>query len=500
MTEDNNNNTRKPHNYWEEATPAQREEWTKRMQREEEEKDNMSFHAAEVKRLEDLGKDYRDFDKPAKTEFTGGNGEDNGEAKGKDPIVKTITEDILNRYRFVTIEESREILFYDNGVYTQGGEVVIEKTAESLYGYKVANRYLAEIKGHIMRKTYHKREELDSDINLINLKNGLYNIETGEFKEHDPNYLSITQKPIIYNPTAKPKRFGKYLYQVLYSTEVRTAIELMAYTLHKDNPFEIITKLFGYGANGKGVFTGLLTAIHGSRNVSNVPLSSMLKNRFALSDLENKYVNIDTELTSTTIHDTTVLKKLTGRQPVRIERKNQRAYDTVLYAKLLFSANKIPETEDESDAYFRREIIISFPNRFEGDNQDPNLQKKLTTEEELSGIFNVLVKALRTVLRNEGIFVNEKTIEQRRERHQLAVNPIQYFLEDAIDIESTESDETPKDTLYEAYTRFCNRHKLAVESKDNLGRILKSHRYKFHDDREGSGKRRRLWIGVRLAS
>jgi putative DNA primase/helicase len=140
-----------------------------------------------------------------------------------------------------------------------------------------------------MRKTYHKREELDSDINLINLKNGLYNIETGEFKEHDPNYLSITQKPIIYNPTAKPKRFGKYLYQVLYSTEVRTAIELMAYTLHKDNPFEIITKLFGYGANGKGAFTGLLTAIHGSRNVSNVPLSSMLKNRFALSDLENKH-------------------------------------------------------------------------------------------------------------------------------------------------------------------------------------------------------------------
>ena len=414
-------------------------------------------------------------------------------------IIKTITEDILNRYRFITIEESGEILVYDNGVYAQGGEVVIEKTAESLYSYKVANRYLAEIKGHIMRKTYHKREEHDSDINLINLKNGLYNIETGEFKEHNPNYLSITQKPIIYDPTAKPKRFGKYLYQVLYSTEVRTAIELMAYTLYKDNPFEIITKLFGYGANGKGVFTGLLTAIHGPRNVSNVPLSSMLKNRFALSDLENKYVNIDTELTSTTIHDTTVLKKLTGRQPVRIERKNQRAYDTVLYAKLLFSANKIPETEDDSDAYFRREIIISFPDRFEGNNQDPNLQKKLTTEEELSGIFNVLVKALRTVLRNEGIFVNERTIEQRRERHQLAVNPIQYFLEDANDPESTESDETPKDAFYEAYTRFCNRHKLAVESKENLGRILKK-QYRFQEDRETSskGKRKRFWKGIRL--
>jgi putative DNA primase/helicase len=194
-----------------------------------------------------------------------------------------------------------------------------------------------------MRVTYHKQAELDSDANIINLKNGLYNIETGEFKEHTPDYLSITQKPIIYNPSARPKLFGSFLGQVLYPSEIRTAVEVMAYSLYKDNPFEIIVKLFGYGANGKSVFTGLLTALHGSKNVSNVPLSSMIKNRFALSDLENKYVNIDTELPSTTIHDSTILKKVTGRQPIRVERKNQNAYDVTLYLKLFFSANKIPE-------------------------------------------------------------------------------------------------------------------------------------------------------------
>lgn len=434
-----------------------------------------------------------------KANETLGNGQPESKPKN-DTIVKTITEDILNRYRFITIEESREILVYEEGVYTQGGEVIIEKTSESLYGYKVANRYLTEIKGHIMRKTYQKREELDSDINIINLKNGLYNIETGEFKEHTPDYLSITQKPIVYNPATRPKLFGKFLQQVLYSTEIRSAIELMAYTLYKDNPFEIIAKLFGYGANGKSVFTGLLTALHGTKNISNVPLSSMLKNRFALSDLENKYVNIDTELSSTTIHDTTVLKKLTGRQPVRIERKNQRAYDTTLYAKLFFSANKIPETEDGSDAYFRRETIIGFPNRFEdGNGADPDLLKKLSTEDELSGIFNVLIIALRTLLRNGSIFVHEKTIEQRRQRHELAVNPLKYFISDALAEDSIESDKTPKDTFYEAYIRFCNGHKLAVESKENLGRTLKN-KFGFQEGRDSSTERRRFWKGVKLAA
>jgi Family of unknown function (DUF5906)/D5 N terminal like/Bifunctional DNA primase/polymerase, N-terminal len=247
-------------------------------------------------------------------------------------IIRAATETILTQHRFLTIEESKEILYYDGGVYITGGEILIEKAAEWLFGYKLANRHLAEIKGHIMRVTYHKQAELDSDVNIINLKNGLYNLETGEFKEHTPDYLSINQKPVVYNIAARPKLFGRFLGQVLYPSEVRTAVELIAYSLYKDNPFEIIVKLFGYGANGKSVFTGLLTALHGPKNISNVPLSSMLKNSFALSDLENKYVNIDTELPSTTIHETTILKKVTGRQPVRIERKNQRAYDITLYS------------------------------------------------------------------------------------------------------------------------------------------------------------------------
>jgi putative DNA primase/helicase len=148
----------------------------------------------------------------------------------------------------------------------------------------------------------------------------LYNILTGEFKEHSPDYLSVNQKPIKYDPKAKAKLFREYLQQVLYPTEIRTAVELMAYTFLRDNKYEIVTILFGYGANGKSVFTGLLTALHGPRNVSNVPLSSMIKNTFALSDLENKDVNIDTELSSATIQDSAILKKLTGRQPIRIRR------------------------------------------------------------------------------------------------------------------------------------------------------------------------------------
>jgi putative DNA primase/helicase len=412
-------------------------------------------------------------------------------------LVEQASEDIMNKHRFLTVEESKEIWVYRDGVYVPGGEILVEKEAERMYRYHLANKHLSEIKGHIMRSTYRTHDEIDSDLDIINMKNGLYNIRTGEFKEHSPDYLSINQIPIIYNPKAKPKMFGKFLREVLYPSEIRTAIELIAYTFYPDNPFEIITILFGYGANGKNVFTGLLTALHGAKRISNVPLSSMLEDRFALSDLEGKSVNIDTELTNTTIRDTSILKKLTGRQPMRIQRKNQRAYDVRLYAKLYFNANRIPATCDDSDAFFRRKIILGFPNKFEGKKDDPDLIKKLTTDEELSGVFNVLMVALRTVLNNNGVFTKEKTIEQRRERYTLAVDPIEAFLNDAVAEDSVELDAVTKESFYQAYLRFCDEHKLAVQSKESLGKNLKK-MHKFEEGRESSGERRTIWKGIKL--
>jgi P4 family phage/plasmid primase-like protien len=318
-------------------------------------------------------------------------------------IIEEASKAILRKHRILTVEESKEILYYHNGVYVNG-DILIEREAEATFYYQLSTKAIAEIKGHIMRQTYHKRSEFDSNLYIINLKNRLYNILTGESKPHTPDYFSISQKPILYDTKAKSRLFGKYLNEILYPAENRTAVEIMAYTFHRDNPFEIISILFGYGANGKSVFTGLLTCLHGIKNVSNVPLNAIIKNPFALSDLENKDVNIDTELSSATIHDTAILKKLTGRQPVRIERKNQRAYDVALHAKLFFSANKIPQTADESDAYFRRNVVISFPNKFDEDKADPDLLGKLTTDEEMFWNIQRLNDRLKTDIKQQSNF------------------------------------------------------------------------------------------------
>ncbi|HET7642254.1 MAG TPA: DUF5906 domain-containing protein, partial [Nitrososphaeraceae archaeon] len=80
------------------------------------------------------------------------------------------------------------------------------------------------------------------------------------------------------------------------------------------NIFEYYFILIGIGANGKSVFVGILTYLHGKKNVSNVSLKSIGDDRFALFDMVGKDVNMDTELSNANIKDISNLKKLTGIQ------------------------------------------------------------------------------------------------------------------------------------------------------------------------------------------
>ena len=80
--------------------------------------------------------------------------------------------------------------------------------------------------------------------------------------------------------------------------------------------------------------------------------------------------------------------------------------------------------------------MVGFPNSFqevenpsEGIRKlDPDLISKLTTSEELSALFNLLMFALRGVLKKKKISINEKTIQERREKYEIATNPIDVFI------------------------------------------------------------------------
>jgi hypothetical protein len=88
-------------------------------------------------------------------------------------------------------------------------------------------------------------------------------------------------------------------------------------------------------------------------------------------------------------------------------------------------------------------------------------------------------------------------LKDHREKYEMAVNPVNAFLDTAVEEGTVDSDMMTKAAFHEAFKYFCNKYKLAVMSMIQFGKAIKETK-KFQEDRETTGKRRTVWTGIRL--
>ena len=69
---------------------------------------------------------------------------------------------------------------------------------------------------------------------------------------------------------------------------------------------------------------------------------------------------------------------LVSGDTIRAQKKHSQPFDFKNVSKQIFSANEIPESEDQSYAYFKRWIILLSDRVFQGEDKDTNLIEKLT--------------------------------------------------------------------------------------------------------------------------
>ncbi len=412
-------------------------------------------------------------------------------------LIENGTEFLMANDTYKTIEETNDIIFYNKnkGVYEYGGEVIIGKELEKKYGFQLTTGIVNEIRDHIIRKTGVTKDKFDSDLDIINVENELLNIKTGERLPHTPDYLSLNQIPIRYDPEAKALKFEKFLSEVLHPEQIQTAKEIIAYTFIRKNIFQYWFVLIGNGGNGKNVFIGIVQGLHGRQNHSSVPLTHLgnPNHRFALSQLENKNINVDTELSPKSYNDLSTLKKLTDPQPITVERKGKDLFDVELWAKQFLCCNKLPQSSDDSDARFRREILLAFPYQFveekdEEQNDDPNiriadpflLDKIINDKDEMSGILNIVIESLKSIYENKKIYSNS-TINQRRVRAELIADPVKAFYNENCKVPSDPAEFETKDNLYNKFKDFCIRKNSYITKKKNFFYQLS----REHDANEG---------------
>lgn len=404
-----------------------------------------------------------------------------------------IAKDIISSMHLITIIDNEEILYYEDGIYKHSGSKKVKEVLMRFMGKYLKKYHISEIIMQIQGRTYISRDNINTDANLIHMNNGIYNLESGELNDFDPMIYATNKIPVDYDSNATCPKVETFLSDVLTEEDKKIIYELFGYVLFRGYPFQYAFMFIGGGSNGKSVLINLFKAFVGKNNVSNISLQDIGGDRFAGSELFDKMVNLYPDLSDEGLKSTGVFKALTGGDGIDVQRKFQTRFHLVNQAKLIFSCNKLPKTSDDTDAFFRRWIITNFPNKFTGKNADRFLIDKLTTPDELSGLFNCAVNELSRIIK-EGDFSHSETTEKTKERYIRLSNPLRAFILDCIDAEPEGC--ITKEYFYIAYRKYCVSEGVIPQGKRAIGTALPGFMDVMESKVTTEYGRKEAWMGI----
>ena len=386
-------------------------------------------------------------------------------------VPKLLAEELMREHHFITMKDTDVVYVFNDGFYQPYGEILIKQQCKARLGKEYRKNRAEEVIDYIKVSTYINRKE--EPPNLIPLANGVLDINTMELKPYNPDHMFFNKIPVKYDPKADCPNIKRFLNEVTATKEdIDILLEVIGFCLYREYVIAKALMLVGGGSNGKSTFLNLLKAFLGKENVSGRSLQELEENRFAKADLHHKLANIYADLPDKALWRTGTFKMLTGRDLITAERKFQHSFTFENYAKLLFSANKVPEAYDDSDAFFRRWLIIVFPNQFINEKADPYILQKLTTPEELSGLLNLVLPALKRLL-EKGQFSYSRTTEEIREDYTRKSSPIAAFVMDCLEVDSDAF--IIKQDLYNAFAVYCRERKIPCVTKDTFFKNLPQH-------------------------
>ncbi len=406
---------------------------------------------------------------------------------------------LMDKYTFKTPEDSKIVHVYCNGFYSNA-KLLIEIEAQKMMdenGDKVSNGFIDEIIGTIKRKTSLSRDEADKHKHLISLKNGLFDIKNYELIPHSKDVFITYQIPVNYDPKKDCPNIEKFLSEIVSKEDIDTLIDIVAYSLYKGYPFKVFFILLGEHDTGKSTFLNLLTRFLGSDNISAIPIQD-LQHRFRSVGLVDKLANVVADLPTKAIKDVGLINSLTGNDWIGAEYKYGDPFQFKNYAKLIFSANKLPWISPYTDdAFYERIKFVHFPNQFDKDNMDINLLSKLTTDDELSGLLNLALDELFAMLSYQK-FPNLSTAEENRKIWEsvISADTVTNFLHSHAVVKSPQA-WIPKEELYKVYTTYCSENAEIPISKSRFGRVMKSCGYEEFMP-AGSNRQVHAWKGITI--
>lgn len=384
---------------------------------------------------------------------------------GNNGVVVGIMDIVIVRYlkdtyhMFVT---GRELYIYKDGCYFLDSDgVKIKAVIASLIPDRfVTYRTLAAVYNLLLEQP--DLQKTMEDLNCypawwINFQNGMFDVKEWKLWKHRPEYFAINQVPHKLDPKiredleAAGAETNKFLTRSMPDPEDRQTLwQYFGYAMTRDTGFQKFLILQGDGGTGKSKVIHLLEEIVGMENCSGVSLQN-LNERFYPSMLLGKLVNACADINSTAMVQVDNIKKATGEDIMICEKKGKDPIPFRSYAKLIFSANKVPLNLDEkSGAYYRRLLILRMDYKPTKEEKDMELSNKLRRE--IGYSIWMALGALKK-LYADGEFVESAGCKERVLELYRAADTVKAFVDECL--ERQQGSKIPKKMIYDKYEEYC---------------------------------------------
>lgn len=383
-------------------------------------------------------------------------------------------KNLLDNYFFKTTRDNGTLYVFnlDKGIYDSIGEVFVKEQMVRQLDENTRARHYNDVEFYIKGSTYFNR--VNNPVDKIVVANGILDVVTKELIPHTPKLFIETRLPMKYYKDAKCAHIEQFIIEVVGKEQEPLIQEILGYCLYKALPYHKSIMLIGGGANGKSTLLHLIEKFLGAENVSHTTLQALCTNRFSTAQLYGKLANICDDLPNTALKQTSMFKMLTGGYKVEGQKKFKNPFDFQNYAKLIFSANQVPESVDDTIAFFRRWILIACNNLFIGESCNPKILDEITTPEEMSGLLNYALEGLQR-LQEKRKFSTSENIEATREHYIRNSNSAKAFIEESLEFDPDPEKKIPVVDLYEKYITFCKTNQIASMQKRQFTINMQQH-------------------------
>jgi putative DNA primase/helicase len=329
----------------------------------------------------------------------------------------------------------------------------------------------------------------------IQFKDKIYDYQTGENFVATPEYFVTNPLPyeISFNP--ETPTMDRIFEQWVGEKNKEMLYEILAYCCVPDYPINRLFCVIGGGLNGKTCLLNLLRKFIGEKNICSTELDTLINSRFEVTRVHKKLACIMGETNFNEISKTSILKKLTGGDLIGFEYKNKNPFEDVNYAKIIIATNNLPTTTDKTIGFYRRWVIIDFPNQF---SEKKDILSEIPEEEYNNLASKVIITLNKLMAKRE--FTNEGTVEERMERYESKSN----FLDKFINSFTTEDSTCfiTKADFYKKFTEWSKENRFRDLSETSVGLNMKklgieSGKKYFDWLYDGKGGEARVWFGIK---